>query len=82
MGMAAKIAKMPPVAVRLTKLSLNRILDNMGQANSFWQYYVTHQLAHQTAEFKDMIQSLGARPEGERSLKSFLADRDKKFAAE
>lgn len=80
--LAKRIATMPPFTVRMTKLSLNRMLDNMGQANSFWQHYVTHQLAHQTAEFKEMTQKMAAASDKTKSsLKSFLEERDRKFVA-
>lgn len=77
MAMANKIAAMPPVAVRLTKLSMNRCLDQMGQANSFWQHYATHQLAHQTDEFKTLRSTLGTKDGKKQGLKEFLRDRDK-----
>lgn len=77
LAMASKIAAMPPVAVRLAKLSMNRCLDQQGQANSFWQHYVTHQLAHQTGEFKTLRSQLGTKDGVKGSLKDFLRDRDK-----
>lgn len=78
LAMAAKIAAMPPVAIRLAKLSLNRCLDQQGQANSFWQHYVTHQLAHQTVEFKTLRAQLGTRDGVKGSLKDFFKDRDQR----
>lgn len=81
LAMAAKIAAMPPVATRLAKLSMNRCLDQQGQANSFWQHYATHQLAHQTEEFKTMRSQLGTRDGVKGTLKDFLRDRDKAASA-
>lgn len=82
LAMAARIAAMPPVAVRLAKLSMNRCLDQQGQANSFWQHYVTHQLAHQTEEFKSLRASLGVNKNGVKgSLKDFFRDRDQRVNA-
>lgn len=78
--LAAKIASMPPVTVRMTKMALNKILDNMGQADSFWQYFLTHSLAHQTQEFHTLKAALGPKKGEEASLKSFLEQRDAKFA--
>ena len=80
LGMAARIANMPPTVLRFAKLSLNRILDNMGQANSFWQYYAVHQLTHQTKEFKDLRDELRARQGDKGGLKDFIKERDKNFA--
>ena len=77
LAMATKIAAMPPVAVRLAKLSMNRCLDQQGQANSFWQHYATHQLAHQTEEFKTLRSTLGTKDGVKLGLKEFLRDRDK-----
>jgi enoyl-CoA hydratase len=80
-AMAARIAAMPPVAVRLTKLSMNRCLDQQGQANSFWQHYVTHQLAHQTEEFKTLRASLGTKDGVKGTMKDFFRDRDQRVKA-
>lgn len=80
-GLAEKIAKMPPVTVRMTKLALNKALDNMGQANSFWQYFMAHQLMHQTSEYKEMLASMRVSSESTSdSLKEFFEKRDTKFA--
>lgn len=78
MAMATKISAMPPVAIRLAKLSMNRCLDNQGQANSFWQHYATHQLAHQTEEFKNLRANLGTKDGVKGTLKEFFKDRDQR----
>lgn len=78
MAMATKISAMPPVAIRLAKLSMNRCLDNQGQANSFWQHYATHQLAHQTEEFKTLRAQLGTKDGVKGTLKDFFKDRDQR----
>jgi len=78
MAMATKISAMPPVAVRLAKMSMNRCLDQQGQANSFWQHYVTHQLAHQTNEFKTLRANLGTKDGVKGTLKDFFKDRDQR----
>lgn len=48
--LAVAVASMPPRAVELTKLSINRSLDAMGQATSWSEHFFIHQLSHSTSE--------------------------------
>lgn len=57
MALARKIALTPPVAVSLTKASINRTMDVMGQTNSWQQHFIVHQLAHSTEEARQFEQS-------------------------
>lgn len=75
LAMAERIAKAPPVALRLIKQSMNNCLDHMGQATSFRQHFTLHQFAHQTREFKDFV------GQADGSVKSFINRRDGVCAA-
>ena len=70
LAMAQRIGKVPPVALKLIKQSMNRSLDHMGQSTSFQQHFTLHQFAHQSQEFKDFIGQSDA------SVSDFVARRD------
>ena len=80
LNLARKIAMNMPVAVMLTKRSINHAWDEMGQRNA-WQYHMLiHQLSHASDE--------SARWQKEREkamekggLKEMLQERDSKFKA-
>jgi enoyl-CoA hydratase len=57
MALARKIALTPPVAISLTKASINRTMDIMGQSVAWQQHFVVHQLAHSTAEAQQFEES-------------------------
>lgn len=48
--LALRVADKPPRALALTKASINRTLDNMGQATSWEQHFMTHVFSHFTSE--------------------------------
>jgi enoyl-CoA hydratase len=54
--LAAAIAAMPPEAVRLTKLSINRSLDLVGMTASFEQHFDVHQVSHATEESRRLLE--------------------------
>jgi enoyl-CoA hydratase len=54
--LAGSIAAMPPEAVRLTKLSINRSLDIMGMTASFEQHFDIHQVSHATDESRRLLE--------------------------
>ena len=70
LAMAGRISKVPPVALKLIKKSMNHSLDNMGQADSFRQHFTLHQFAHQSDEFKQFVSQADA------SVSDFVARRD------
>ncbi len=59
MGLAGRIAVTPPYAVKLTKASINHTLDLMGQAASWRQHFLVHQLSHVTDESRQFNESRG-----------------------
>jgi enoyl-CoA hydratase len=72
--LAQRIALMPPVAISLTKASINRTLDLMGQSNAFSYHFLIHQISHRTDESSRFFSDQGkAREKG---LKAFLEKRD------
>lgn len=74
LNLAKRIALMPPIAISLTKASINRTLDFMGQSNAFAYHFLIHQISHQTAESRHFFADK-LRPE-EQGLKAFLEKRD------
>ncbi len=58
LAMAARIAKAPPFAIKMTKKSLNRALDMMGFRPALQASHHTHLLAHQSAETKRLYATL------------------------
>jgi enoyl-CoA hydratase len=53
--LAAQIAAMPPEAVRLTKLSINRSLALVGMDASFEHHFQVHQVSHATDESQHLL---------------------------
>jgi enoyl-CoA hydratase len=53
--LAAQIAAMPPEAVRLTKLSINRSLALVGMDASFEHHFQVHQVSHATDESRRLL---------------------------
>ncbi len=51
-ALAAQIAAAPPFGIRLLKRSINRTLDIQGFRNSIQSHFDTHELSHESAEFK------------------------------
>lgn len=56
LALAQEIAKAPPFAMRLVKRSLNRIMDAQGLRLALAAHFDTHQLSHQTTEFKKTME--------------------------
>lgn len=56
-ALARKIAITPPVAISLTKASINRTMDIMGQSSAWQQHFIVHQLAHSTQEAQQFQES-------------------------
>jgi len=52
LALAQDIAKAPPFALQLIKRSLNRVMDAQGLRVALSAHFDTHQLSHQTTEFK------------------------------
>lgn len=50
MAVAHKIATMPPLAIQMTKKSINHALDRMGQRDTFEYHFLMHQLSHAAGE--------------------------------
>jgi enoyl-CoA hydratase len=48
--LALKIASQPPVCLELTKASINRTLDMMGQRNAYEYHFMAHVFSHFTEE--------------------------------
>jgi enoyl-CoA hydratase len=71
--LAAKIAAMPPMTVRLLKKSINRTQDLMGMRASLDYHFALHELGHTTRESQQLLHEARER----QSLKSYFAERDK-----
>lgn len=71
--LAAKIAAMPPMTVRLLKKSLNRTQDLMGMRASLEFHFALHEFGHVTRESQELLHEARER----QSLKSYFAQRDK-----
>ncbi len=78
MMLARRVAATPPIAVQLTKRSINRTQDMKGQSDSWDYHFVMHQLAHSTEEFKAWVKGAGdAMKQG--GIKAYLEYRDKPY---
>ena len=77
MELANKIALMPPVALRLTKKSLNRTQDIQGYTQSMSAHFDIHMLAHGSDETKKFIED--AIEKGATGTRDFTEHRDGKF---
>ena len=53
--LAAQIAAMPPEAMRMMKLSINRSLALIGMDASFEQHFQVHQVSHATDESRKLL---------------------------
>lgn len=80
MELANKIALMPPVALSLTKKSLNRTQDIQGYTQSMSAHFDIHMLAHGSDETVAFIES--AVEKGATGTKAFTELRDGKFKEE
>ena len=57
LALAQEIATAPPFALRLVKRSLNRVMDAQGLRLALAAHFDTHQLSHQTTEFKRTMET-------------------------
>ena len=73
--LASRIAVMPPWALRLVKRSLNHVLDEMGQRNSWEHQFTVRQLGHASAERAEQLTKLRS----EKSVRGFIKARDGGF---
>lgn len=76
LALARRIALTPPIAVSLSKRSLNHAWDLMGQAASFEHHFLVHHLAHNSDESRT-IADAGKSFEG--GLKAYLRMRDERY---
>jgi enoyl-CoA hydratase len=53
MALARKVARMPPFAVRLSKMSFNFARDQMGERDSHRYQFMAHQLSHASQEWRE-----------------------------
>ncbi len=72
LGLAQKLAAMPPVTLRLLKRSLNQAQDLMGMRASLELHFALHQIGHQTRESRRLLHE--ERQQG--SLKEYFERRD------
>lgn len=77
MELAKRIALMPPVALSLTKKTLNRTQDIQGYSQSISSHFDVHMLAHGSDEAKAFIEATIAK--GVTGAKDFAEFRDKNF---
>jgi enoyl-CoA hydratase len=70
--LAAKIAAMPPVTIRLLKKSLNHTQDLMGMRDSLEYHFAMHEFGHTTQESEQLLHAARSG----RSLKEYFARRD------
>jgi len=76
--LARRIAATPPMAVQLTKRSINRTQDMKGQSISWDYHFIMHQLAHSTEEFKAWVKG-AAEAMKQGGMKAYLEYRDKPY---
>lgn len=53
--LAEHIAKAPPFAMKLTKRSLNRMMDMLGYRSGLEAHFDSHQVTHHSTEFAEII---------------------------
>ncbi len=58
LALAERIAKAPPMALKLTKRSLNRTADIQGFRNAVNAHFDTHQLSHTTEAMREALAKL------------------------
>ena len=78
LNLAERIALMPPVALGITKRSMNRMQDIMGMTLAQEYHYMMHQLGHATKESADWHDE-AAEHSKEKGLKGWLEFRDGPF---
>ncbi len=78
MSLARRIALTPPVAVELSKRSINRMQDLQGLSNALEYHFLIHQLSHNTKEQEEFAQTL-AEKQAQGKLKEFLKKRDEAY---
>lgn len=61
LALAQKVAKAAPFALKLTKRSLNRMMDLAGYRTGIYGHFDTHQITHHTAEFAATVKAGLAR---------------------
>ena len=76
LGLAARIALVPPVTASLVKESLNQTAALMGKEHAWRYHFMVHQFMHGT---KTATDALRARKKSG-SMKRMLAERDRAFA--
>ena len=76
MRLARRIALAPPVAVALTKRSVNHTWDLMGQRASWEYHFMLHHFAYTTDETRSFAEEMRVAPGG---LKEFLKRRDEMY---
>lgn len=75
LGLAERIAKMPPATVQNVKRSINHAEDLGGFRNALEYHFMVHQFTHNT---KTALDALAARQQ-KSSMKDVFADRDEQF---
>jgi len=78
MLLVRKIAKNQPIAIRMTKKSINQAWDYMGQRDAFQYHLLAHELSHLSDEEKRW-QETRAKAEKEGGVKAVIKARDDKF---
>ena len=76
--LAERIALMPPVALGITKRSMNRMQDIMGMTLAQEYHYIMHQLGHATQESADWRVE-AAEHSKDKGFKGWLTFRDGPF---
>ncbi|MBI2304507.1 MAG: enoyl-CoA hydratase [Chloroflexi bacterium] len=77
--LARKIALTPHVTVSLTKRSINRTLDIMGQANAIDYHFLAHQMSHHTEQAKQFNEQVRQSAYEKGGLREFLKARDEAY---
>ena len=72
--LAAKVAAMPPMTLRLLKKSLNHTQDLMGMRAALDYHFALHEFGHTTRDSRQLLHEARER----QSLKEYFAKRDKK----
>jgi enoyl-CoA hydratase len=76
--LAERIAMMPPVAVGITKRTMNKVQDFMGMAMAFEYQFIWHQIAHATKESDDW-HAEASKHAKEKGFRGWLEFRDGPF---
>jgi len=75
LGLAERIAKIPPVTAQNVKRSINHAQDLSGFRNALEYHFMVHQFTHNT---KTALDALAAR-QSKSSMKEVFKDRDEQF---